>query len=191
MTSLLQLLSKFDNVNDRENSVAYYRTNVPWEAPLAYLNIVYKPADTQTLESASAQFQIPEPWVQFLATNNGAVLFSSYLYVLGVVEEGTLLDRNDPFLLPPINLEKTNRGLTLDRNRYIQIASYGHDGSLVCVDRQRSSVEVFHRNSNRSYASWPSTDDWVVGEVERLASLFDSRGKLLVEGSHTLPAHKA
>jgi hypothetical protein len=100
MPTLLQLLSKFENVNDRENNVAYYRTHVPWEAPEAYLNIVYKPADEKTLNSVSAQLQIPGLWVRLLAQTNGAILFSAYLYIFGVVEEGTLLDRSDPVPAP-------------------------------------------------------------------------------------------
>jgi hypothetical protein len=156
-------------------------------APEAYLNIVYKPADAKTLSSVSAQLQIPEPWIRFLAQTNGAILFSAYLYIFGVVEEGTLLDRSDPFLLPPINMETPNCGLQLDRKQYLQVGSYGQDGSLVCIDRQGLNVQVFHKGSKKSYASWANAEDWLSGEVQRLANLFDRRGKLLVDGSHTLP----
>jgi hypothetical protein len=61
MPTLLQLLSKFENVNDRENNVAYYRPHVPWVAPEAYLNNAYKPADEKTLNSVSAQLQVTQP----------------------------------------------------------------------------------------------------------------------------------
>jgi hypothetical protein len=190
MTDLLKLLSKFENVNNQENDVAYYRTHVPWVAELAYLNIVYKPADPTTLESVSAEMRIPKPWKEFLATTNGARLFSAYLYIYGVVDPGTLLDRSDPFRLPTINLERTNRGLTLDRQQYLEIGSYGQDGSLVCLDRERNTVQVFHRGSKTAYASWPSSEEWLNLEVQRLADLFDSRGKLLTDGDATLPSRR-
>ena len=190
MTDLLKLLSKFENVNNQENDVAYYRTHVPWEAPLAYLNIIYKPADPTTLESVSDEMRIPKPWKEFLATTNGAVLFSSYLYVFGVVDPRQLLDRSDPFRLPPMNLEKLSRGLTLDRQQYLQIGSYGQDGSLVCLDRQRNTVAALHKGSKTAYASWPSSEEWLNLEVKRIADLFDSRGKLLTDGDATLPSRK-
>jgi hypothetical protein len=190
MIDLLKLLSKFENVNNQENDVAYHLTHVPWVAPLAYLNIIYKPAAPTTLESVSDVMRIPKPWKEFLAATNGARLFSAYLYVYGVVEPGTLLDRSDPFRLPPINLEQTNRGLTLDRQQYLEIASYGQDGSMVCLDRQKNTVSAFHRGSKTAYASWPTCEEWLNLEVKRIAGLFDSRGKLLADGDATLPSRK-
>jgi len=41
---LLNLISDFLPLDDRENSIASLRTLVPWVAPEAFLNIIYKPA---------------------------------------------------------------------------------------------------------------------------------------------------
>ena len=188
---LLPMLSKFEPANDRESETALFRTHVPWVAPEAYLNIVYKPADKNTLTAVAAKLDIPEPWVQFLARNNGACLFSVHLYIDGVVREGTLLNRRDHWSLPPTNIEEANvTANPLDLTRYLIIGSYGYDGSHVCIDRDDDSVHVFHRGQPKAYASWPKPEQWLRDEVRRLSDLFDPKGKLLVDSSMTLPEPK-
>jgi hypothetical protein len=189
MFDLLTALAKFEPANDRESDAAFFRTHVPWVAPEAYLNIIYKPADKNVLADVAAHIRIPDPWVQFLARHNGARLFSARLYVMGVVAGGTLLNRRDHWSLPPINIEQDNViAKPLDLDRYLIIASYGFDGSLVCMDRNDLGVYVFHRREGKPYASWKSAELWISSEVQRFSGLFDSKGKLLVDSSQTLPS---
>jgi hypothetical protein len=172
--------------------VAFFRTHVPWRAPEAYLNIVYKPADRKVLSAVAAKLRIPDPWRQFLAQNNGARLFSAYLYIDGVVRPGTLLNRRDHWSLPTLNIEESNLSADpLELRRYLIVASYGFDGSPVCIDRNDTSVQVFHRGEPRAYASWTSPQLWLHSEISRLAALFDSKGKLLVDSAMTLPTATA
>lgn len=192
MFDLSSMLSKFEPVKDRESEVAFFRTHVPWVAPEAYLNIVYKPAERAALVDVAARLRIPEPWVQFLAWNNGARLFSAYVYVFGVVRPGTLLNRRDHWSLPPVNIEHLNiSAKPLDLRLYLVIGSYGFDGSLVCIDRDSGRTLVFHRGETAPYASWTTAEEWVREEIQRLASLFDSKGKLLVDEAMTLPPRTA
>jgi hypothetical protein len=189
MFDLLSALTKFEPANDRESDVAFFRTHAPWKGSEAYLNIIFKPADKEVLADVAAHIRIPAPWVQFLARNNGAILFSSYLYVMGVVAKGTLLNRRDNWSLPPINIEQSNVvAKPLDLSLYLIIASYGFDGSLACIDRNDLGVYVFHRREGKPYASWKSAEQWISSEVQRLSGLFDSKGKLLVDSSQTLPS---
>ena len=185
---LLAALGKFESVNDRESKVAFFRTHVPWVAPEAYLNIVYKPAQKKVLAEVATKLCIPKPWIQFLEQTNGACLFSADLYVMGVVGEGTRLNRGDHWSLPPTNIEHSNRvAEPLDLGRYLIIASYGWDGSRVCLDRETLRVYVFHKGESKPYAVWNSAEEWVRTEVERLSTLFDEKGKLLLNEALTLP----
>lgn len=191
MTDLLAMLSKFEAVNDRESKTAFFRTHVPWVAPEAYLNIVYRPADNKTLSAVAAKLRIPDSWVQFLAQNNGASLFSAHLYILGVVRQGTLLSRNDHWSLPPFDIEQSNViAKPLNLTRHLIIGSYGFDGSRVCIDRGDASVHVFHKGEPKPYAFWTSPEQWLHSEIQRLSNLFDSKGKLLQDGSMTLPLRR-
>jgi hypothetical protein len=57
-------------------------------------------------------------------------------------------------------------------------------------DRNDGSVQIFHRGDGKPYSSWANPEQWVRSEVHRLSTLFDAKGKLLVDGSMTLPASK-
>jgi hypothetical protein len=189
MIDLLSAVSKFAPVNDRESDVAFFCTHVPWKAPEAYLNIVYKPAERKVLAGVAARLRIPEPWVRLLEHNNGATLFSAYLYIFGVVQQGATLNRADHWSLPPINIEEQNVvAKPLDLGRYLVIGSYGFDGSLACIDRDDLGVYVFPRHEGKPYASWKTSEQWISDELQRLSGLFDPKGKLLVDSFKTLPS---
>jgi hypothetical protein len=188
MVDLLNLISKFRSLNDRETEVAFYRTHVPWVAPEAYLNIIHKPAKPSILSNVSARMMIPIQYIHFLNRYNGAILLSGTVSLYGVVLEGQLLKRSDPFSLPPFNIETENRSWPPpDRQKFLVIGAYGLDGSLVCMDRGDFSIQVFHREQAQPYHSWSSLDDWLEKEVERLSKYFDSYGRRLVNSSKTLP----
>ena len=52
---LLEATSHFRAVNDRESETAYFRTHVPWVAPLAYLNSIFTPPAPDVLRQAAAE----------------------------------------------------------------------------------------------------------------------------------------
>ena len=109
MIDLPSLIGKFRAVNDRESEVAFFHTHVPWVAPEAYLNIIFKPAAPDVLSGVGAQIKIPVPVLQLLARHNGANLFSGSLSLYGVVGKRQLLHRGDSFSIPPFNIELENR----------------------------------------------------------------------------------
>jgi hypothetical protein len=186
---MLTLLSKFEAVDDRESDTAFFKTHVPRVAPQAYLNIIHKPAAPDVLKTVATRLRIPPPWTKFLAQYNGAILFSSALYIFGVAGPGQMLNRDSHFSLPPINIENSNRTWPPpDRDRNLKIASYGFDGSNVCIDRNDLDICVFRRSESKSHCSWKDTGQWLSSEIGRLSKLFSSSGKLLVDDSETLPA---
>src|SRR5215471_16606469 len=189
MVDLLTLLSKFQVAHDRESPLAFFRTNVPWVAPEAFLNVIFKPAPANVLSDVGARMKMPSPVLEFLRRHNGAMLLSGSLNLYGVVPKGEPLKRSDPFSLPPFNIEAENRSWPPpDRGRFLKIGGYGFDGSGVCIDRKSLCIVVFRRGKQEPYCSWPSLDDWLDNEIRRLSELFDSSGRLLVDGSKTLPS---
>ncbi len=189
MIDLPSLINKFREVNDHESDVAFFQTHVPWIAPEAYLNIIFKPAPPDVLSNVGTNMKIPAPFLQFLARYNGAVLFSGALSLFGVVRKGQLLHRADSFSLQPFNIELENRSWPPpDRDKFLKIGGYGFDGSGVCIDRDSLGIFVFRREEKEPYSSWPTLDDWLNCEIRRLSEIFDAYGKPLVDGSQTLPS---
>lgn len=189
MVDLAEVIGKFEAVDNRENDVACFCTRVPWVAPEAYLNIIFKPAPRDVLADVGARMRIPPPVMELLARYNGAKLFSDLLSLYGVVGQGQTLNRSDPFSLPPFDIELENQSWPPpDRNRYLNIGGYGFDGSEACIDRRSLQIVVFQRRAKEPYCSWPTLDDWLNTEIERLSELFDPSGKLLVDESRTLPS---
>ena len=187
---ILSLLTKFENVDNRETETAFFQTRI---APETYLNVVYKPAQAETLFSVAAKLKFPDKFTELLAQQNGAVLFSGAFSVYGVVPPGTLLNRNDPLSLPPYNIEDENRDWPPDDpERLLVIGGYGFDGSSACIDRTTSQIYLFQRGEqtlvSSPSASWPSPGEWITSEVARLSFLFDRRGKRMVDQSETPPS---
>lgn len=98
MISLLRALSGFKGFTDRESETAFFMAHVPWVAPEAYFHIIYKPAPSATLRDLSSRLRMPKSVVDFLATQNGANLFSGTLSISGVHAPGQLLNRRNPLV---------------------------------------------------------------------------------------------
>ena len=189
MVDLPRLIAKFRGVNNRESDVAFFYTHVPSVAPDAYLNIIFKPAPADVLADVGAKMKIPACVQELLARHNGAMLLSESLSLYGVVRQGQLLNRSDPFSLPPFNIEFENQSWPPpDRDRFLKIGGYGFDGSGVCIDRHNLHIVVFRRGEKDPYSSWPALDVWLNSEIRRLSELFDPSGKRLVDGPRTLPS---
>jgi hypothetical protein len=189
---ILQLLSRFENANGRESETAFFQTHVPWVAPLAYLNIIFKPAPNEVLSDVARRLNMPAPLIEFLGHQNGVILFSGALYVYGVHCPRQLLDRQDPFSRLPFNIELEDYDrLPFDPDRFLRFGGYGFDGSTVCIDRTDCHVYLFKTGTvsllpNPS-AAWHSIEEWLTEEITRLLVLFDEKGKRLVDESLTLP----
>jgi hypothetical protein len=192
---LLDSVSSFAEVNDRETETAFFRTHVPWVAPLAYLHVIFKPLAETDLLAAISRLDLPSPLAGSFALQNGASLFSGNLKLYGLHKPGQLLNRSDPFSRLPFNIENENDRCSRDvLDHLLVIGGYGFDASRVCIDRQKLSVHAF-RSNGRSldttpFYSWMSLDQWLTEEVARLSDLFGRDGRLLVHESETLPRQR-
>lgn len=181
MVSILELISRFDSVSDRETDDAVFRTHIPWVAPQAYLHIVYKPLPTGALLRAPLDFSLPPPLLQQFGACNGARLFMHSLVQYGVWPAGFLLSDGD-FTTPTISIADAN--LEGDRTCGIAVGLYGQDGARVYVDPITGANPSCWMDGRKTY-SWRSLDDWLVSECERMSASFDSSGNLKPE--HSLP----
>jgi hypothetical protein len=184
---LLSLISQFRAFEDRENANASFRTRVPWVAPEAYLNIVYRPAPAKVLSEVAEKWSFPAAVVSFLRHQNGAMLFAGSLNLYGVVEPGRLLNREDRFSLPPFNIERENKSWSFDPDRLLVVGGYRYDGSRACIDRSDGQIHVFPKGQRTPAVSWASLDSWLLGEIARLRLLFDDDGKRTGPESETGP----
>jgi hypothetical protein len=189
---LLKSVASFDIRGDRETSIAFFRTHVPWVGSAAYLHVVYKPAPKDLVLAVAEKLRMPETFVQFLYLQNGADLFAGALSIFGAVPAGQLLNRTDPFSLPPFSIENENSGrVSFDRDRFLAVGGYGFDASTVCIDRENGLISLFPPDLGTPSFSWPNFEDWISSEIARLFVLFDRSGKRLVEGRATLPPTKS
>jgi len=189
---ILSLLSGFDTAGDHETETAFFRTHVPWVAPLAYLHVVFKPAPHDVLSGVARGLKMPVSLTELLRGQNGAILFSGALSIYGIHRPGQLFKREDPNFALPFNIEDENSSWPpVDRVQFLKFAGYGFDGSSVCINRNDSQIYLFQRGQRALNAtpvySWPNLNLWINTEIVRLTAIFDHTGRRLVDEAQTLP----
>ncbi len=172
---LLQLASRFDENANRETGNVWLMTATPWVGDLAYFSVVYKPAPLSLVESSLGRLRAPDALYEFYQGYNGAHLFGGRLSIYGVVPEGQLLDRSDPYSLPPFNLERYQSG---DSN-FLSFGFYQADGSQVFLDRRTSEAVVLDGETREVVFHWEDFWAWLGGEFERFSVSFDQQGRLV------------
>jgi len=187
---LLQLIARFEGIDDVETAHAFFRTKLPTVAPEAYLHTVYKPAPAVLMSEVSAELKLPGSVVDFYHCCNGAHLFVNALSIFGCVASETTINRSDRFKLLPFDVREINRELKAKfaRGNLVAIAFYSYDGSLVCVERATGETICFVGDAlSKERTRWKSIDEWLSQEIQRISFLFDQRGNRLVEKENLLP----
>lgn len=185
---LMHELSHYEPVDDRENDIAFFRVHRPELGSAAYLHVIYKAPNPDSLRKVAENLRLPQEFSSFLQKQNGANLFSNSLYLFGIVPKGQMLNRKDPFSLPPFDLQWENDNLDgVDRERFLAIGGYGFDGSTTFIDRSNDQVVALPRGESKLLASWSHFSIWIRAEIDRLSALFSSRGERLVNESETVP----
>lgn len=178
---------RFRTPTDRETKSAWLRCGTPWVAPEAYLHVVFKPPSKSLLKRISKKLNIPAEVAENYQRQNGAMLFGGQIDIFGIVEEESLIDREDSGDWRPFDMLRSNITRRVDTERYLIIGGYGCDGSKVCVDRTSGKVGVSRRTDPKKVVfMWDSMENWLRAEIKRFDLLFDTGGKL-TEGMEKLP----
>ena len=186
---LLDYLRSFHENDDVETPSAFYKTRIPWKAPSAYLTIVFKPLKSSQIAVESQRLSIPNPFREFLTIQNGAMLFGGSLSIYGLVPSGTFLNRTDLLCRSPFDIASENETLPFCwRDNFFAIGSYSWNGDMVCLDRKNGQVILGTREKVQVLRRWSGLEDWLKSEMQRMAFLFDSTGRLLVAESRTTPS---
>lgn len=172
-----------------ESDTAFFYNSAPWIAPKAYLHIVFRGASTDALDEVGrGQMRLPQSWLDTLTRQNGASLFSGAMDIYGLHSPGTLLNRSNIFEPLPFNVQSEARSWPVKPvERYVRIGGYGYDGTGAVLDRESGAVLAIPRKSETILQKWPDADAWINVEVTRLATLFDSEGKIQVAKERTVP----
>lgn len=176
----LSLVKNFQTRDDMESSVAFYRTKTSWIAPLAYLNIIYKPARPEVLVEIDRILRLPDPLKRQLSVNNGLKLLSRSIFMYGVVSQAQLLDRSSPLTLPPYSILTANRESQKLEDKSVLFGGYRHNDSRVFIDRGNHSICCISADG-RTTARWRSLDEWLYLEYNRMEKYFNVTGRLLDE----------
>ncbi len=184
-----QVLSRFIARNDRKGKYAYFRTNVPEVAPYAYLNILFEPVGDGVIQRVEKELgPIPEPLLQFYRQHNGALLLSSSIRINGLLPANVMMDRADPFSRVPFDV----RNLAAYRSgTHFPFASYGALGEIVLLERVTGEVTAVDADSRKVIRTWPSFQQWLTGELERIASMYEDDGRYAGPPDGTSPRFAA
>lgn len=187
VSDLIGFLSKFKNISNMETEHAFFKTMV---SPGVYLNTIFKPASLGTVIQVAEDLMLPESLIKFYRGCNGAHLFVNALSIWGCLPKSYLLDRSQPFTLPPFNIRDANREMLSRRQdeNLICVASYYYDGSSVCMHRSSQKVICFVGTGfTEELCKWNTLEEWLTSEITRLSLCFNDEGKCLVDEKHLLP----
>jgi hypothetical protein len=187
---VLKILERWTHLGEeRASTGARLIGHVPHVAPIAYLHSIYPGLDESQIDELEALCQRPLPsaYRAFLRITNGAKLFSDDLSLDGLrtsyqrsVDASRL-----PYALETANTWERPKGSPQDA---VFFGGYSFDGSRLAM--RGGDDRVFY-TPRREYQpilrTWPSFPAMLESEVQRLAALFDERGRFTVESAKALP----
>ncbi len=191
--NLNSLLSRFKNIEDFESKTAFYKTRIPWAAPFAYLNILYKPVTEELRHKRVNELSIPKSLADFYRSYNGANLFADFLRISGFRPDSYVLDRKNWQDIPAYDIRdiEERHAEQLREMNLVCFADYSFDGSYVCIDRSDEKIVCFKgKNFTTTRLTWASFEQWISSEIARIAFYFDQQGKRLVAEDKLLPGEE-
>jgi hypothetical protein len=190
MISLEKLLGKFKSNKDFEFEGSIFKTHVPWVAPKAYLNIIYRAADEETQKDIINPMHLPVELREFFYRYNGARLLSSSLRIYGFRPKDFVFTRSGWGALATFDLIESNINHFghLAMSPLLIFGSCGPDVSLIFIERVSEKVFCAEGdNLNKIRKSWKSFNHWLEEELTRLSDCFDKNGRQLVDDEEILP----
>jgi hypothetical protein len=162
--------------------------HVPHRGPHAFLHLTFPPLNDHDTRDIEQQIGCPLPYElkEFYSYTNGLDLFSCSLAIYGLrrsfARSGD--EARQPFsIVTPNTIE---RPLTLPGSVVI-FGSYEWDGSTLGMSPECPTVYRFAPNSVEVLSEWPTFEEMLLREVDRLSALFDAKGRKLDEDAPTTP----
>jgi SMI1-KNR4 cell-wall len=152
--------------------------HVPHVGPEAWFHVIFPGlAETEIAElEQSTGRKFPSDYVEFLKQMNGVSLFSGALAMYG---RRTSFARSGEAAWQPFSLVTPNtreRPPALPASVVI-VGGYKADGSLLGIDVLTNYVGRFDRDSGKRLNRWANLSAMLTQEIERLAPMFDDRGR--------------
>lgn len=184
---ILRRIEKAQSFGFREASTgAKLYGHVPHVAPEAWLHAVFPPLSEPDISALEVKLnrKVPESFQGFLRLTNGLGIFSHSIAIYG--KRSNYVRMGDavwqPFCIVTAN--------TFDKPENTQsfqfiIGSYRSDGALLSIDDRDGSVFVTKGRSKKVRNRWSDLDTMLIEEMDRLAGLYDSVGRKIVDGPST------
>ena len=186
--TILDLPQRLTELGGKETPLAIYLTKVPWAEEI-YLHTINKPAEPEIRAAVLNDLEFPPSLVVHFEQCNGGSLFCASAACIGInlfgcLAKGRAFSRGLDQDSPPIDIRTSN----LRRREYIVFASYGFDASLVLLNRQDESVRCCQgRDTSKTRREWPSINEWLACELDRLGQVFTPNGTCLVTCEELVP----
>lgn len=187
---VVAVVKKWDKIGLKETSTGTKLIGaVPHIGSMAYLHSIYAPLTEDEIAVLEQEInnELPTSLKEFYRFANGCNLFQT-LEINGLRKN---YDRSlDDNAYQPISLKYQNvfnqpLGKTDD---CIFFGAYDWDGS--CLFMRKNERKVFlclPDNVDQILYEWPGFEEFLLGEVKRLANMFDDNGRQYDEDQQTTP----
>jgi len=162
-------------------------TRLSW-GESAYLHTIIKPVEFSIVTEVAQELDFPPSLVVHFRRCNGAQLFVASVTCRGMSLFGCR-ERDKPFdrsSSEPSAIDiRQKKGVV---SGCVVFGSYGYDGSMLMLDRQDETVRCsYGRDAARTRRQWPSLDEFLESEVQRMSQLFAPDGTCLVPCAELVP----
>jgi|GEM_PF-3429653 len=180
-------LGRFENIKNVENDHAMFLTNTPHVEPLAYLNILFKPEAHDVQREVAHELDLPEPLVRLYSETNGFRLFRTvFAYGLSP-RSGRLISRTDPFQVSAWDIRHGRRIASQPGTSWIAFGGYLARDTSLFIERRSGKVCAARNDDLAVIAEWPSLEEWLQSELDRLVALFDEKGRTTASPAELMP----
>jgi len=190
MIDILSLLGKFKPRDNYRYMGAHCLTHIPRLGECAYLNTIFEPAEQGVQQQLIDPLQLPGQLRDFYRQDNGLHLLSDTLSVHGFFPRRFLYEREDLKRRYPYNVMQPygNHSNDCPNTELFFFASYVYDRSHVVIEKKSGKVVCLYPDSIKEIrAFWPTFEQWLITEVQRLSDGFDENGIRLIPLEATLP----
>lgn len=182
----IQTFEKY-GCKEYENGTKEYG-HAPFIAPEAYNFCVFATLNEDDIVELERDLkrEIPAQFRSFLMTDsNGLHLFFHFsLYGMRKSYNRNPNATPEPYGLIEPNIYERPKNA---KDTYFFIGGYRYDGSKLYIDSENGKVHFCKSRDATSLLSWDSFEDMLISESQRLFTLYDDRGRMLVSREKTLP----